>query len=1040
MLQSDPNIEYAIPNYIVKALASLPNDTFFGQQWALHNTGQTGGKNDADIDLPEAWEITKGSDQVIIAVLDTGIDYLHPDLGGCIGSTCKILAGYDFTNNDNDPMDDNGHGTHVSGIIAGITDNQKGIAGVCPNCRLMPVKFLDRGGGGGMDEAVQAVYYAVTHNAKIINNSWGTPGDYRPIEDIFRFAHASGVLSIGSAGNTPSDFPLYPAGYDFNLSVAATNNNDTKTDYSTFNNSVDVTAPGGESAQAPSCEYSPQTNILSTANYDLWYYVGGEKCGIDEDGAKYAGISGTSMAAPHVAGLAGLLLSQNPSWTNDKIAGQIKYTTDSIDETNPDWKGKIGTGRINAYQALTVKGIPKLSIVKSQAQNLEKPTPNDELEPGKTSNFLVYLTNSWEKGETVKGTLSTTHSQVSILKPSSSYGTIDIGEIKENQEAFTVKLAPSMTIGENIPFILSLTYKDETGKDYQTTETFEFPVSAPKNIMKDAAVFKKTNSTSILVDDSSLDLGSDFTIEGWYHTPSYQDQIILSDKEILSSIVSQGKKQGGIKIYIKDRRFVFSVMDTNGKIYEVENTVSYGMGDYEWNYFTAMKIGSELKLFRYGVLVGKIEMTTKPAPIGSFTIGALKKDSQTDRYLDGWLDEIRISNIARYTSDTAPWPPKPFEKDNQTVALYHFDGKNPSKIDDSSGNNRHGKVQGKLEYVRSNTPVRPPYTSVLKIYADAIHDYGSSPHMEVYFDNAYQKWEDVEELPNARQFKEYVFTHPYVQKGTAEEVEILFQNDFWYRTLIIDKINVDGRDYQSEDPATFGKGIGFTACYYDEGHYLAEILGCDGYFRYELPSYDIPIPRPTEPYPSLTPSPTLVPSPTAAAPILFLQNGSFEEGTNKNGIPNGWRGTNLVKDKDKVVAKKGRKTSRAFRFTSLTQGAKLKKLIQSIGKNVPKDTKIKLTAWNKLDNKLTAGEIKLRLAVLYKDDSKKTYFVKKYSASQHAYIERGLKIKLEKDAKSVDVELVFSGQGSQSYFDDISLTTPDDSTPLDPPTPEETEE
>ncbi|MBE0427188.1 MAG: S8 family serine peptidase [Nitrospirae bacterium] len=348
---SDPDVEYAEPNYIRRVAAVIPNDTFFRNQWALHNTGTYAyGTPDADIDAPEAWTITTGSSNIIIAVLDTGIDYNHNDLAGNIwtnpGETSCIdgidndengyiddCIGWNFANNNKAPMDDNGHGTHVAGIIGAVGNNGNGIAGVMWNVRLMPVKVLDSNGAGTDAEITSGIQYAVANGAKIINASLGGPNFSYSAYVAIATANAHGVLFVAAAGNNGNNndlSPFYPASYDLPniISVAATDQDDSRVPFSNYGEiSVDVAAPG--------------VYVLSTIPQGLYR---------DKDFS-----IGTSTAAPHVAGLAGLLMSyyngyHNAWFNHHQIRETILRYVDVLDTLN----GWIRTGgRINAYSAVS---------------------------------------------------------------------------------------------------------------------------------------------------------------------------------------------------------------------------------------------------------------------------------------------------------------------------------------------------------------------------------------------------------------------------------------------------------------------------------------------------------------------------------------------------------------------------------------------------------------------------------------------------------------------------------------------------------------
>jgi subtilisin family serine protease len=373
---SDPNVEYAEPNYIIRAL-TIPNDTYFGNQWALNNTGSyAGGSDDADVDAPEAWDTTTGSSAIVIAVTDTGVDYNHPDLHGNIwynsGETdCNDgidndsngyiddCVGWDFTtceqynealnceiakSEDNDPMDEMGHGTHVAGIIGARGNNGEGVTGVMWNVKLMALRFLNAQGIGDTSDAIRAIEYAIENGARIINASWGGYEYSLSLYDAINTANNTSILFVAAAGNeennNDAETPLYPASYNLPniISVAATDQNDIRAHFSNFGlNSVDVAAPG--------------IYIFSTV--PTWW---GDYPGYGE----IERFSGTSMSAPHVAGLAGLLYSYYDGVHNTAFSyTQVRDTILRYVDVLPTLQGWIKTGgRINANWAVSSLLIP----------------------------------------------------------------------------------------------------------------------------------------------------------------------------------------------------------------------------------------------------------------------------------------------------------------------------------------------------------------------------------------------------------------------------------------------------------------------------------------------------------------------------------------------------------------------------------------------------------------------------------------------------------------------------------------------------------
>lgn len=339
-LRDNPQVQYAEPNYIYTIQQTIPDDPDFSQLYALNNTGQNGGTANADIDAPEAWDLQTGSHDVIIAVIDSGVDYTHDELKNNMWvNTAEIpdngidddgngyiddYRGWDFANNDNDPMDDHYHGTHVAGTIAAAGNNGIGVTGINWHARIMPLKFITATGSGSVESAIAAIEYAVAMGAKISSNSWGGPQYSQALKDAIANAERMGHLFIAAAANDSVDndtAPRYPASYDLPniISVAATDNNDALASFSNYGlTTVDLGAPG--------------VNIYSTS-----------------PGNGYRTLSGTSMATPHVSGVAGLLLAQNPGLSYQEIKDLILSNTDPV----ASLKGKTVTGgRLNAYKAL----------------------------------------------------------------------------------------------------------------------------------------------------------------------------------------------------------------------------------------------------------------------------------------------------------------------------------------------------------------------------------------------------------------------------------------------------------------------------------------------------------------------------------------------------------------------------------------------------------------------------------------------------------------------------------------------------------------
>jgi subtilisin family serine protease len=345
-------VEYAEPVSTVYADHDEPggakhkhaNDPKFAIQWSLENTGQDGGTSGADIGVLRAWYKTTGSSKVVVAVLDSGVDYTHFDLINNIWLRPADMApyvddelgefndlhGFNATDRWTDPMDDNGHGTHCAGIIGAEGDNGKGIAGINWNVEIMPLKFLSSTGSGTTKDAIEAINYVIDRkrkgvNVRVISASWGSTQRSRALRDAIKKAGDEGILFVAAAGNNGDDSdkrPHFPAGY-YDLpnvvSVAALDRNDQLASFSNYGaKSVQIAAPGKE--------------ILST-------WLNGE----------FYVASGTSMATPEVAGVAALVLSINPKMSVKELRDRLFSSVDKLDSL----KGKVATGgRINAAKAV----------------------------------------------------------------------------------------------------------------------------------------------------------------------------------------------------------------------------------------------------------------------------------------------------------------------------------------------------------------------------------------------------------------------------------------------------------------------------------------------------------------------------------------------------------------------------------------------------------------------------------------------------------------------------------------------------------------
>jgi subtilisin family serine protease len=291
-LRSEAVVETVERDILLQALDTVPNDLLWSTQWGPRLVG-----------APRAWDTTRGASEIVIAVLDTGVDARHPDLAGA------IVAGRDFVNDDSDPADDHGHGTGAAGVIAARTNNREGQSGVCWACSLMPAKVLDASGAGKTSAIAMGIVWAVERGARVVNMSFGGPGTTSALQSAVRYASSKGAVLIASAGNSGVDTPFYPAAYADVVGVAATTETDTRYSWSNYGSWVAVAAPGCNTATWP-------------------------------DGA-YVEFCGTSAAAPLVAGIAGLALSLNPNASKSDIEQAIARSATPL-------PGVVRFGRVNA--------------------------------------------------------------------------------------------------------------------------------------------------------------------------------------------------------------------------------------------------------------------------------------------------------------------------------------------------------------------------------------------------------------------------------------------------------------------------------------------------------------------------------------------------------------------------------------------------------------------------------------------------------------------------------------------------------------------
>lgn len=345
-IEADPRVEFAEPNFIYYALRT-PNDPLFKNQWSMNNTINPS----VDLGLTKAWDIQTGSRQVIVAVIDTGINYKHPSLKDNMwvneaekngkpnvdddhNGFVDDIHGYNFVDRNGDPMDDQMHGSHCAGVIGAKGNDGIDVAGVNWNVRLMALKFLSAKGGGSTSDAIKAIDYAIKMKAQILSNSWGGGPYSRSLNKAIGRANTAGILFVAAAGNDGTNIdiiPTYPASYSQPniVTVASVGPNGTKSSFSNYGRSVHLAAPGEQ--------------ILSTV--------------LNSETQR---LSGTSMATPHISGIAALVLAQNPKMTALEVKNRLIASAMKLD----DLSGVTKYGLVNAFNAVknvTVTPEPEIS-------------------------------------------------------------------------------------------------------------------------------------------------------------------------------------------------------------------------------------------------------------------------------------------------------------------------------------------------------------------------------------------------------------------------------------------------------------------------------------------------------------------------------------------------------------------------------------------------------------------------------------------------------------------------------------------------------
>ena len=438
---------YAERDFVVSASVT-PNDPSFPTLWGLHNTGQSSGVVDADIDAPEAWDIATGSRSTLVGIIDTGFDRTHADLAANAWTNPREVAGngidddlngyvddvrgWDFYNNDSDPMDDNKHGTHCAGTIGAVGGNGAGLAGVCWEVSIVGLKFLSASGSGATSDAVEAVNYSTQIGVAMTSNSWGGGGSSQALKDAIEAAGTAGIIFVVAAGNSAANtdsLPSYPASYPSAniVSVASTTRADALSSFSNFGvTSVDLGAPGSE--------------IYSTV------LNGG-----------YALLSGTSMATPHVTGALALVKSIAPQLTVAQLKQNLLSTVDPL----PALSGRTASGgRLNVGRFMQQSAGPVPVISNTQIAEGSGSNKDGVLNPGESFTIAIGVTNrGTETASNITATLT--------LPPSSSYsvsentitiGTLEPGAAASPLSAFALRSPSGLSTPHEETLTITLTY------------------------------------------------------------------------------------------------------------------------------------------------------------------------------------------------------------------------------------------------------------------------------------------------------------------------------------------------------------------------------------------------------------------------------------------------------------------------------------------------------------------------------------------------------------------------------------------------------
>jgi subtilisin family serine protease len=627
---SHPDVVYAEPNIIFRTaltplpdLPFVPDDRFLTQDgaywsegaWAqdfpdlygLESLAAIEGWNLFDTDDSGSFDTgeRKPGEGVVVAVIDTGVDSEHPDISSNLWSNpgevpgngvdddgngfVDDVVGWDFVNGDKQPDDDNGHGSHVSGTIAALGNNQIGVIGVAPSTKIMALKGLDRSGNGLAVDLANSIFYAAEMGADVLSNSWGGLFSSELITEAFAYAHALGAVSIAAAGNSDAGVEIFaPANLDTVIAVAAIDHADQRASFSNFGTGIEISAPG---VDVLSLNANGGDNFIARRFPNLV---------IETD---YLFISGTSMACPHVAGAVAVLMSRFPDDPAEEIRGRLLAGARSIAPSNPEFANLLGTGKVDLLGSLVVDPRPMIRVVEASAG----------LHPGRQANLVAYLENSWLPARGVAATLTTANPFLTILDDTAAFGDIPTAKSRSNSsDPFVVSVAADAPFSERIDFELQLSDLD----GYSETLGFTVEVSFFQNVLRQTGLPRSDLLPfHIAMHDYDADGAMDVHFIGFVDDDLYHNRGDGSFENVT--------EEAGVGILGVPMKTVFADVDRDG----------------DTDLFAMSNGSSDSQLFSY-VGGGRFSDVTSGSGVAKlWGMGAIPLDFDQD----GWIDLLALN-------------------------------------------------------------------------------------------------------------------------------------------------------------------------------------------------------------------------------------------------------------------------------------------------------------------------------------------------------------------------------------------------------------